>query len=193
MKARPILFSTPMVQAILKGRKMQTRRVVKPQPGDHPDDDGHVLYRCPYGQVGDVLWVKETYAYARYDFDHIADQFIYKSDYSDHFVDWKWKPSIHMPKSAARIFLKITNVRVERLQQINKVEAIAEGIEKVNSGVFVEVWRKYGHIEADAPYYFSPIHSFASLWQSINGEQSWVDNPYVWVIEFERIDKPENF
>jgi hypothetical protein len=175
MKARPILFSTPMVQAILEGRKTQTRRVVKPQPGDHPDDDGHVLYRCPYGQVGDVLWVKETYAYARYDFDHIADQFIYKSDYSDHFVYWKWKPSLFMPKSAARIFLKITNVRVKRLHHISSTDIKSEG----------------AHYTID--YYDSLLDAWQSLWQSINGEQSWNGNPYVWVIEFERIDKPENF
>jgi hypothetical protein len=202
MKARPILFSTPMVQAILKGRKTQTRRVVKPQPGDHPDDDGHVLYRCPYGQVGDVLYVKETffndavfgspkYVYrADGEFDQVFSS--YKNDKSLR-DKCKWKSPRFMPKSSARIFLKITDLRVERLQQISKVEAIAEGIEKVNSGVFGEVWRNYGYIEADAPYYFNPTHSFESLWQSINGEQSWTDNPYVWVIEFTRIDKPENF
>ncbi|MDO8997221.1 MAG: hypothetical protein Q7U77_11390 [Sediminibacterium sp.] len=187
MKYIPILFSTAMVQAIIEGRKSMTRRVVKPQPSETGvsafNDGEHPQMKCPYGQVGDILWVRESFI-SGYECDEGSfntdedGEYIpvlkYKADRES--FDWydgnsdfpcekiPWKPSIHMPKSACRIFLKITNVRVERLQDISEEDAIAEG-----------------------------IASFKSLWQSINGEKSWDDNPWVWVIEFERIEKPENF
>ena len=144
-KLRPILFSTAMVQAILEGRKTQTRRVLKPQPGDHPNDDGYmstVLERCPYGQPGDILWVRETWAPALGDI-------CYKADYSEATLNdpenqGLWKPSIHMPFAAARIFLRVKSVRVEPLQAISYDDA-----------------------------------------------ESWNDNPWEWVVEFERVTKEE--
>lgn len=200
---RPILFSTPMVQAILAGRKTQTRRVVKQAQGWDPIwkptliNETHLdgipryemrtgaqyslpFFKCPYGKVGDVLWVRETWAPIiddtgdRIGFYHCTDTDIYSGP---------WKPSIHMPKAACRIFLRITNVRVERLQDISEEDAIAEGIGKDKKGW----WQDYTH-----PYragYMVAKNSFRSLWHSINGEQSWKDNPWVWVVEFEKFKK----
>lgn len=215
---KPILFSTPMVQAIINGTKTQTRRIVKGEPlkwledsGFTPEfvaDPGNSL--CPYGQIGGVLWVRET------SFETSSGYFLYKADEQggaiplgvdedDHVVwepikNYKWKPSIFMPKEACRLFLKITDIRVERLDDISEHDALKEGIERRdfhgdeefkdyrsnNDGLLF----KNG---GDDTYYLNPRDSFISLWQSINGEQSWNDNPFVWVLEFERCDKPENF
>lgn len=185
MKERPILFSTPMVQAILEGRKTQTRRIIKPQPKDDLSFLGWKLpeyvqvafgrgvktdsfHKFPFGQVGDVLWVRETFRPKSHSFP-IGEHFEYKAtaEVDGNPTDEPWKPSIFMPKDATRIWLKITGVRVERLQDISKEDAKAEGI-------FAE----------------SAKECFQTLWQSINGEGSWNDNPWVWVIEFERIEKP---
>lgn len=204
-----------MVQAILAGRKTQTRRVVKPNPdtestvgvgtfnptmtdrnGDiypGPDtfglisDDGEWCIKCPYGQPGDVLWVRET---SFYDVDN--DEHRYAADMCKSDIDFFkgfWKPSIHMPKEAARIWLEITNVRVERLQYISEEDAKAEGIEPCHT----HGWRNYtSNIEMDC---FLGNHgktsSFRSLWHSINGEQSWNNNPWVWAVEFKQINKPK--
>lgn len=189
MKQRPILFSTPMVRAILEGRKTQTRRVVK-----HPLDDRGVrtTYRvfedwhgkevkCPYGQVGDVLWVRETwqlfspYGPEDYYFGYKATPGEIGEEASEKYNYLRpdvWKPSIHMPKEACRIWLKIINIRVERLQNINNMDIRAEG----------------------AAEFGCTAHrlNFQSLWQSINGQDSWKSNPWVWVIEFERIPNPNN-
>lgn len=224
VKQHPILFSTPMVQAILEGRKTQTRRVVKPQPPTGCEDNNPIIDWCdydnvlgwqkiyatwetklhpdgfhcvvsPYGRIGDVLWVRETFAKCigrkeitpsemanAYEWN--PNRFIvYKADskedtHPDH-PEWgkkSWKPSIHMPKSAARIWLRISNIRVERLQDISREDAIAEGIVPDR---------------ADIP--FKPQSKFFHLWESINGEQSLINNPWVWVIEFYRIEKPRTF
>lgn len=200
IKDYPILFSTPMVQAILKGRKTQTRRVVKidgmlPYTGMKPlstHECGSVFYfwgnkeiKCPYGQPGDVLWVRESF-YPLIS-EGLKGKYFYKADLEKQGFVFKWKPSIHMPKEACRIFLRITNVRVERLQDISEKDAIAEGIEeaefdRVNN---CRVFKYYGWQNAVT----DEKESFKSLWQSINGEQSWNDNPWVWVIEFERVKK----
>jgi hypothetical protein len=182
MKDTPILFSTPMVQAILEGRKTMTRRVVNPQPPHwtwnlYPSDklqtklrDGKYV-NCPYGKPGDLLWVRESWRFAGGGFDGKPDtsvmspnDFIYKAD-----EDWNgpWKPSIHMPKSAARIWLEVTDVRVERLQEITETDAIAEGVRLEDS----KKWFKHTHV-------------FEELWQSINGPDSWEANPWVWVVSF---------
>ena len=186
MNFRPILFSTPMVQAILDGRKTQTRRVIKPQPLDVVTyADQRVWYpeviKCPY-EVGDVLWVRETFTNSEeYPF------IFYKADADD--VSIKWKPSIFMPKSACRLFLQVKSVRVERLQDITEEDAIAEGIERIKKDGMLS-FRSYA-VKHDACVY--PYVSFQTLWHKINGPTSWVKNPWVWVIEFEKIEKPENF
>lgn len=183
MKERPILFSTPMVQAILAGRKSQTRRVIKSKTGtfdvcktkegnivgiEATDDEGRLIDSviCPYGKVGDVLWVRETFRPKSHSFP-TGEHFEYRAtaEVDGNPTDEPWKPCTFMPKDAARIWLKITGVRVERLQDISEEDAKAEGI-------FAE----------------SAKECFQTLWQSINGEGSWNDNPWVWVIEFERIE-----
>jgi hypothetical protein len=198
-KERPILFSTPMVQAILQGRKTQTRRIVKPQPTVNngtwrletkaltqsvniPPDQWHKLpfgLISPYGEIGDALWVRETWAPAFGDY-------AYKADYSDFTLSKPqnkglWKPSIHMPKAAARIWLRITDVRVERLQDISDADAIAEGIELVDQ-VGQQVYKRYDGYNTVTS---QPAVSYWSLWEAIHGEESWQENPWVWVLSFE--------
>lgn len=192
VKERPILFSGPMVRAILDGRKTQTRRVMKPQPeyrakrklqwswGTRQWLNGHTptdhCKHCsmwnsenPYGQPVDRLWVRETFAVC-------ADNNIfYKADGKpDPWDGIKWKPSIHMPRKASRITLEITGVRVERLQDISPTEACKEGI--FEDGNYCS--------EPPLPY---PVATFKKLWNSINGPGSWVANPWVWVIEFKKL------
>jgi hypothetical protein len=189
-----------MVQAILEGRKTQTRRIVKPQPKKELDFFGwklpeyiqvafgrgaktESLHKFPFGQVGDMLWVRETYI----NLNSVNEEpnYVYKADQPNFHVNFasgeKWKPSIHMPKLACRIWLKITNVRVERLQGITEEDAIKEGVNKTNS---VNEWYYMKNVYSTD----SPIIAFERLWQSINGKESWNDNPWVWVIEFERIN-----
>jgi hypothetical protein len=245
MKHRPILFSTPMVQAIMGGNKTQTRRVVKPQPtglpcgkcvsstdkediGTYGFADGERItasIKCPYGQIGDVLWVREAWRLISWDFEDGSAFIDYKEgmpiwiDLDEDGEEWllnqvellekkgcisaesmdedghyqvlkhfPWKPSIHMPKAAARIFLRITDIRVERLQDISEEDAIAEGIGNAENGRMG--YKDY--LDSDSAT-FHAKQSFESLWQSINGAESWDENPWVWVITFESIEKPENF
>jgi hypothetical protein len=170
MKEHPILFSTPMVQAILEGRKTQTRRIVKPQPKLHDennwpwkitDKNGPEPYDCPYGQPGDVLWVRET-------FSIYLDAYLFKST-NTIFKGVKWKPSIHMPKDVAQIWLQITEVKVELVQNISNEDVIAEGVK--------------ADIATDHP---RGVHytAFSDLWIKINGNGSWISNPWVWVVKF---------
>jgi hypothetical protein len=230
---KPILFSTPMVQAILEGHKTQTRRVIKGDfyvendPPltvylDHVDDPQLVKLPCPYGQIGDRLWVRETFAY-----DHTG-QLFYKTDIPVLcHKNWKWKPSIFMPRTASRIDGDITNIRVERVSSISEADAIAEGIESIIGFGSFTYWKDYEFkpkSELQSASFMSPIQSYKSLWNSINNipkpiksegivtsyivypfdEQSavkWqskiyknkplivVVDPYVWVIEFKRIEK----
>ncbi len=208
MKLKPILFGTEMVQAILQGRKTQTRRVVKPQPknveGCYKRPNNNLFqwthlpvgvgvgvgnpFICPFGQPSDVLWVRETFCYN--EDDGLSSEFSYKADYPKANG---WTPSIHMPKAAARIFLEITDVRVEHLHDISEEDAISEGVERMHHG-----FKKYTpHFTHKAGVigvcYSNAKSSFESLWKSINGEQSWDENPWVWVVEFKTIDKPQNF
>ena len=202
-KLRPILFSTPMVQAILEGRKTQTRRVVKARSyiTDVADDipyemteDDHQPIKCPYGKVGDVLWVRETFSKI-IPLEKSESVFVFKADddcYKDYVEDWQgWKPSIHMLFEAARIFLAITNIRVERLYDISQQDSINEGIEYLGTGDYGPEWKCYFDPKHDTPPYTSPQNSFMSLWVSINGLDSWDANPWVWVVEFKRITKEE--
>lgn len=201
MAERPILFSAPMVRALLNGSKTQTRRVVKPQPhhgpvgqmvnlgdADWAMDDGDLSgqWRCPYGVAGDRLWVKETYSGPHALRELPPREWLvgapfqpgiwYWADGNPTDGDWtRPKPSIHMPRWASRITLQITDVRVERLQDISEEDAVAEGV--CGSGD-PEVWPPC----AKAAY--------LDLWDEINGAdeaKAWVSNPWVWVVAFERV------
>ena len=204
-KERPILFSTSMVRAILEGRKTQTRRVVKLQPlhdvsktemfvsgntwasrSEINNDGGYHVWRtnCPYGKPGDVLWVRETWQPSE------SGAYVhFKADWSDEDAGKGWKPSIHMPKDAARIWLEIVNVRVERLQDISEQDAIAEGIHQTWIGDKRSdcAWKNYIDNGRGS---LQPEQSFFSLWESINGKESLEANPWVWVVEFKQIQKP---
>ena len=206
---RPILFSAPMVRALLDGTKTQTRRVVKAQPPaytfkvstwHHPDPRPHFYawqklphetammadgwcYPCPYGAPGDRLWVRETHM-------DLGACYLYRADADAERErtlvapgQW-WRPAIHMPRAASRITLEVTAVRVERLQDISEADAVAEGIER--SGECN--WRDY----LDHPYnnFTSARRSYRSLWESINGPGAWDAKPWVWVVEFKRSDSP---
>lgn len=202
MKERPILFSGPMVRAILEGRKTQTRRVVKARnicaeclqsdnaPNNYTDlvdADGRAnvagaifgttpylktgfckhndvcgeRIRCPYGKPGDRLWVRETW-------QPYGDLYAYRA--TPPFEDnGNWKPSIHMPRAVSRLTLEITNVRVERLQDISVEDAIAEGVVAGNSPTPSD-------------------EKFAEIWDKINGKKHpWASNPWVWVVEFRKV------
>ena len=195
MKETPIIFSTPMVRAILEGRKTMTRRVIKPQPdhghkyvhgyildstnkqrkrgdvhfGDNKNflEGNHCYRRCPYGQEGDLLWVRETWVESftacLTDPKQSYRSVTYRADGQEYYnfsnEKIKWKPSIFMPKKYARIWLEIVNIRVERLKSLSPEDGIAEGVEH---------WS-----------------IFPSLWDSINGKKHpWSSNPWVFVIEF---------
>ena len=162
MKERPIIFSTPMVKAILDGRKTQTRRVIKDQPPlSMRDMFKPKNLKCPYGQVGDRLWVRETFKPY-----NCMGGFAYKAD-GDLSTGFPWKPSIHMPRGASRITLEITESRAERLQDISEEDAKAEGVKCCPNAV--------------SDY----KHHFMILWDSINGKKyPWDSNPWVWVISF---------
>ncbi|CAB4136983.1 hypothetical protein UFOVP315_26 [uncultured Caudovirales phage] len=179
MKERPILFSAPMVRAILEGRKTQTRRVVKRLNPEHPVLAGEAILRmCPYGQPGDRLWVRETFAYAHNDdgVPQSPERFLYAAT-----ENWEGRsvPSIHMPRRASRITLEIVAVRVERLNQMQAHDAMREGI----------VWNKTCGYTADGIFgdRGNPVTTFYYLWEQLNGLGSWQTNPWVWVIEFKKL------
>jgi len=193
---KPILFSTPMVQAILRGEKTQTRRIMQEQPpcqllscgtsgrywADNPEDLRAKYFRCKY-EIGDILWVRETWHPKRHSFP-IGLPFEYKATAKEdgNPIDEPWKPSIFMPKEACRIFLKLINIRVEKLNDISESDAMAEGIvmnNKHNSGWY---WMENVY-STDCP-----VLAYEKLWRKINGEKSWAGNPFVWVYEFERTD-----
>jgi hypothetical protein len=200
---KPILFQTDMVKAILEGRKTQTRRIVKPQPaGAHTVLDcedniwyfmcGHIdkhaltdwteAVICPH-RVGDILWVRETWS------KDTNSDYVYRTNYGDSEDDsfpastFKWHPSIHMPRLAARIFLKVTDVRVERLNDITEKDAIKEGF--INT---------FGFIHSPDNVYDPPpttarskfITDFCRIYAK--NELDTYNNPWVWVIEFERTE-----
>lgn len=190
IKERPILFSAPMVRAILDGRKTQTRRTNSSMPdmwdkveiGFYGDDFGawfrfddeginrDTFAKCPYGKIGDFLWVRETFC----EWD---DGFVYAATCTDAERSLsKFKPSMFMPKRACRIRLEITNIRLERLKNITDKDCLCEGID----GGAHASWKDYS---GGGGFWF-PRDSFESLWESINGEGSWQANPWVWVVEF---------
>jgi len=200
MKERPILFNGEMVRAVLDGRKSQTRRVIKPQPVQPAEElrqsyaaanatdllpewwwscaavgamldvtSEAMLCRSPYGVPGDELWVRETWASGPA--PGLRERMVvYRADLKPTFeASWKWKPSIHMKRADFRIQLLVKDVRVERINSISVADALAEGI---------------AHSTLN-----DPRVEFQWLWDSINGSKpgcSWSDNPFVWVIEYER-------
>lgn len=213
MKERPILFSAPMVRAILNHKKRQTRRMngldaINGEPGRYAFDgmqviDG-VLYacftdmqtqnpvqiKCPYGQKGDQLWVREAWkAEAVYDDTKPRDipadacMVFYPannewSDYDEMTRAGKGRPSIHIPRCFSRIQLEITGVRVERLHSIGLRDAMDEGCEIRQISLFGSDQKGRDEI--------GRMH-FGLLWESVNGEESWNANPWVWVVEFKRV------
>lgn len=204
MSEKPILFITPMVQAILDGCKTQTRRIVKPQPSglvrQSPfaktsgllDANGREI-KSRY-KVGDILWVREAFRVADASECGCSDfcncclsggGVVYKATELDE--EAKYKPSIFMPKRLARIWLKVTNVRVEKLKYISRQDAIAEGIEGQDCCLGT-VYREY---DKTGIWDSNSINSYRSLWNLINAKdksKSWEANPYVWVYEFRRIE-----
>lgn len=210
----PILFSTEMVQALLDGRKSQTRRLLNPQPAPCEqiaidcaspsgfsaisDAYGEVHLKHRYGKVGDLLWVRECSAitHSSAPFNH-KPTFWYRADVPEipERVSFKWKPSIHMPKGAARIWLQITEqITIERAHDISDEDAKAEGL-KCLSKDGGTTW-KWGIPDSDGypgnddygwpwqEWELSPKKAFEKLWRKINGDKSWESNPYVWRIPF---------
>lgn len=218
---KPILFSAPMVQAILEGRKTQTRRAIKSLEyfgglGDENDpscygrayvngysflvnetqDPNNNQIPCPYGQIGDELWVRETWQGFRqtnYEYDEWEEMEspkdrheyiytpVYRADGKNH--PEKWQPSIFMPREYSRIQLSITDVRVERLNDISDDDAMWEG---------ADVWAENPDNRPVSPNgcidkYNNCKQAFEALWESINGAGSWDQNPWVWVVDFERV------
>ncbi len=194
MTEHPIIFSTPMVKAILEGRKTMTRRVIKPQAHHYVGDalGQPVIYPCdkngnaepkeinfPYGTIGDRLWVRENFVQNKF------NGFDYRASYLGS-QKIRWKPSIHMPRTAARIFLEVTDIRVKRVQDINDEDCLKEGI------YYDELLRGYCIGEGFDKCCFhgsNPKYTFSYLWDKINGKRgyTWESNPFVWVIEFKNI------
>ena len=187
MKERPIIFSAPMVRAALAGTKSQTRRAVKPQPSADLLADfaeiraarGHTRstdaqsvadsFPCPYGQPGDRLWVRESWA-APHAYDHLCPRWI-PHDARTHYAATEdhgglmWRSPIFMPRWASRITIEITGIRVERLQDISHADAMAEGMALDDA-----------------------IYDYSRLWESLNGSGSWDANPWVWIVAFKRVE-----
>lgn len=177
IKERPILFSTDMVRAILAGHKTQTRRIIKPRNNYsifvgwddefvlNDENKEWTLSECPYGYPGDRLWVRETWT------KQLSGKYIYRADHpdwelADYTATGAWRPSIHMPRAACRILLQITHIRVERLHDISADDARAEGC--TDPGPIA-------------------IGEYQTLWEKINGPESWALNPWVWVITFKPV------
>lgn len=212
MKERPILFSAPMVRAILDGQKTQTRRLVTPQPKNpRPICDEHIwadtvdpvtrYFSCKIGLPGDRLWVRETWvplgnvdpitgakiectagerafpdrdlvvAYRANSTIEFCDHDGFSGEFADKDDIPKWKPSIFMPRWASRITLEITSVRLESLHEISRGDAMQEGCPFPNMANGAD-----------------PRRWYEGLWDVINGLGSWAKNPWVWVIEFRRIE-----
>ncbi len=207
-KERPILFSGPMVRAIIEGRKTQTRRVLKPQPScpatmfdydyrgravciwpaDHVTEEGlrpDYFAACPYGRVGDRLWVREAWWQPPIITSKLLREgadtwpkagYAADGDTQYEVLGWKKRPSIHMPRWASRITLEITDIRVQRVREISDMDAMAEGVE----------WNR-GPCRAG---HTNPISAFKSLWDSINSKRcfGWEVNPWAWAITFKRVE-----
>lgn len=207
VQERPILFSTPMVQAILKKIKHMTRRTrglekINEKPDEwilrgltfssvhgvfvfqHQTTGDSIKIKCPYGKPGDILWVRETWAKIYNEGDKPYYEYYADSENplpgewpeeEKEYTTLRWKPSIHMPRAACRIRLKITDIRIERLQDITEEDAKAEGL-----------YAGYKTTETSSVA-GTAKQAFMWIWQKINGNVSWLENPWVWVVSFERI------
>lgn len=210
-KAKPVLFNTEMVQAIQTGKKTVTRRVVKPQPNESMEKAGFLadeekngeytggflfishtkpgdyhIAKAPF-MPGDMLYVRETWCDDRqFTHEDTPGQYFYKSDFpingwSDE-KEFKWKPSIHMPKEAARIFLQVTEVAVERLQDINGRQILAEGVDnRTGNPTMGDRWEALQRM------------TFSALWDTTIKKQEvtkygWIANPWVWVVTFRKVE-----
>lgn len=211
MKERPILFSSTMVQAILQEKKTQTRRIIKPQPNwvappNIPfktfDANPKGIINCPYGEIGDRLWVRETWGCSVIKGEHYG--IYYQASYNDDknwnrviSVNSEWyklwekyqdkkRPSIFMPRWASRILLEITDVIIERIQDISEEDALSEG---VISQYTEDGEDSFCHVDNDFLSDF-PSETFSMLWDSINKKRGygWKVNPYVWVISFKVLE-----
>lgn len=196
MTERPVIFNGEMVRAILAGRKTQTRRIMKPQPEPMPDKPGEYWWpakrfesmlqlsyfndpvakelaadACPFGGIGDRLWVRET-------FGDCGVRLVYRADTGDgaSCQVTRWTPSIHMPRSACRLLLEISDVRAERLNDISEQDALAEGMDDGTSPAAIA-----------AGWFEKPRRAFRRLWERIYGQESWDSNPWVWVVEFKQV------
>jgi hypothetical protein len=219
MKARPILFSGPMIRALLDGRKTQTRRIIKPQPEMSAEGKavrmcGHLgpasyllhdvapRFWCPYGKPGDLLWVRESGLELRepinfrlFVHDAVRGRFWvdcdggrYGASFNPDAVSrdfmtlsgqYKVRPSIHMPRWASRLTLEITDVRVQRLQDISEEDAVAEGITDDQIQDYLAIVESMEQIEPDPARCL-----FEQLWNDINGAGAWDANPFVWCLSF---------
>jgi hypothetical protein len=214
-KEKPILFSAPMVRAILEGRKTMTRRALNPQPEDKAPCDfyrqecllkelkGYVanglnsyhketVWHKPRYSAGDVLWVREKWR--EFGTSGIYQYFADADIGTQNDCKIKWRPSIHMPRVAARLFLRVTDVRAERLQEISVADAKAEGIRVLGSGCIDGL--AFGCYNGDECAYDRckrPIELFRELWDSLNAKRGhgWDSNPWVFKYCFERMDKPQ--
>jgi hypothetical protein len=218
---RPILFSTPMVQAILENRKRLTRRTKGLEKFNAAPDswrydgfceedkthymelissDGKFTEKyfevvCPY-EVGDVFWVRETFTIIKsvetaqrfYLFKTVEADFMIKCD-----EKIKWKPSIFMPKEACRIFLKLKSFRVERLKEISEEDAINEGANPCLDELSIEDRNNNYNNPSNSRFPLVHVVGFKKIWSKINGLSSWNHNPFVFVYEFEQIEKPKDF
>ena len=213
MKERGMIFNGEMVRAILDGRKTQTRRIIKDCTvgrdqiskfiqiekkfiGCYPEDVPELIRECcPYGIPGDRIWVREAFRVHSRATD--VATLVYKASERNSWTEQthrvpvavcnkpatpeKWTPSLHMPRWASRILLEITDVRVERLNAISQEDAQAEGMELTG-------WRPTYSDPDSGGEVLTPYDNFAQLWASIYGDESWNSNPWVWVIEFKRVE-----
>ena len=217
----PIIFNSWSIRRIIAGEKTQTRRVVKPQPPENTDemevaeagscgyhdDSGHAIYgeTCPYGQPGDVLWVREVFRLPGGMEDYSPTEYLeetrggegvmapicrYEADGSfsrgpelemaREADSWgRKRPSIHMPHELCRLRLRVKDVRVERVQELSPGDAAAEGIKR----------RPKMNYSGEVVGEMNPVGGFKKLWNDIHGDGAWGENPWVWVLEFLQIDK----
>jgi hypothetical protein len=196
VKECPILFSAPMIRALLAGTKTQTRRIAKIDDVAYgkpvrwisvgPCTTGLQDVACPYGVPGDRLWVREAFSGARayethgYPLKEWGNKIWFWADGNPERGDWtKPRPSIHMPRALSRITLEVVDVRVERLQDISEADSLAEGIVKAYDG--------YGLPAGEHFHAADPRKSYLSLWEAINGPGSVEANPLVWAVKFRRL------
>lgn len=200
MKERPIIFNSEMVRAILDGRKTQTRRPINPPKGYRIEYAG-VDFPCPYGFIDDRLWVRETWSVDDEEdsLSQNTNKIWYMANEEHPAMFPKKRPSIHMPRWASRITLEITNVRVERLQNISAEDAKSEGLKAVTKDGGRTI--KYGIPDRDGwpgtddygwawdHWNTDPVLAYKKLWDSIYGKTQWAwkNNPWVWVVDFKKL------